>query len=217
MTRWIIAIVVGLLILCEMLFSVPDLFAQDPGGPYEQLSPGNQKAVRALFEAQRPDPPRGTRPMTLDEIAAQKQGGQGWGRVFDGMRSRGLVDAKNFGQVVSSYNHRHQIPSHGTSHGQITSGANRTSNVRGDAGGRPVQGGQDRRISSDTRGNGGRDRSQGISTSPDTSGQGRASASLAGARSQGGGSGVSGASTSGSMNGGGVRSQGQGHGQGRGK
>jgi hypothetical protein len=106
MTRWIIAIAVGLLMLCEMLFSVPDLFAQAPGGPFEQLSPGNQKAVRALFEAQRPDPPRGVKPLTLDDIAARKQSGEGWGRILDGMKSLGLVDAANFGQVVSDYNVR---------------------------------------------------------------------------------------------------------------
>jgi hypothetical protein len=106
MTRWIIAIAVGLLMLCEMLFSVPDLFAQAPGGPFDQMSAGNQKAVRALFEAQRPDPPRGVRPLTLDEIAARKQSGEGWGRILDGMKSQGLVDAENFGQVVSDYNFR---------------------------------------------------------------------------------------------------------------
>jgi len=59
MTRWIVAAAVGLLMLCEMLFNVPDLFAQAPGGAFDQLSPGNQKAARALFEAQRSDLPRG--------------------------------------------------------------------------------------------------------------------------------------------------------------
>ena len=126
MTRWIIAAAVGLLMLCEMLFSVPDLFA----GAFDELSPGNQKAVRALFEAQRPLPPPGTRRLTLDEIAARKQGGQGWGRIFDDMKSRGLVDAKNFGQVVSSFNHRHHLSSAGT----VTTAANRTAGIRRDSG-----------------------------------------------------------------------------------
>ena len=126
MTRWIIAAVVGLLMLCEMLFSVPDLFA----GAFDELSPGNQKAVRSLFEAQRSDPPPGTRRLTLDEIAARKRGGEGWGRIFAGMKSRGLVEAKNFGQVVSSFNHRHHVSSAGT----LTTGANRTVSIRRDSG-----------------------------------------------------------------------------------
>jgi hypothetical protein len=110
MTRWIVAATVGLLMLCEILFSVSTVLA----GTFDELSPGNQKAVRALFEAQRSDPPPGTRRLTLDEIAARKQNGQGWGRIFGDMKSRGLVDAKNFGQVVSSFNHRHHLSSAST-------------------------------------------------------------------------------------------------------
>jgi len=126
MTRWIVAATVGLLMLCEMLFSVSTVFA----GAFDELSPGNQKAVRALFEAQRSDPPPGTRRLTLDEIAARKQNGQGWGRIFGDMKSRGLVDAKNFGQVVSSFNHRHHL----SSASAMTTGANRTVGIRRDAG-----------------------------------------------------------------------------------
>jgi hypothetical protein len=107
------------------LFSVSTVFA----GAFDELSPGNQKAVRALFEAQRSDPPPGTRRLTLDEIAARKQNGQGWGRIFGDMKSRGLVDAKNFGQVVSSFNHRHHLSSTST----MTTGANRTVGIRRDA------------------------------------------------------------------------------------
>ena len=126
MTRWIVAATVGLLMLCEMLFSVSTVFA----GAFDELSPGNQKAVRALFEAQRPDPPPGTSRLTLDEIAARKQHGQGWGRIFGDMKSRGLVDAKNFGQVVSRFNHRHHI----SSASAVATGANRTVGIRRDAG-----------------------------------------------------------------------------------
>jgi hypothetical protein len=125
MARWIVAATVGLLMLCEMLFSVSTVFAS----AFDELSPGNQKAVRALFEAQRPDPPPGTSRLTLDEIAARKQHGQGWGRIFGDMKSRGLVDAKNFGQVVSRFNHRHHISS-----------ANRTAGIGRDAGGRANHG-----------------------------------------------------------------------------
>jgi len=125
MTRWIIATAVGLLMLCEMLLSVSNVFA----GPFAELPPGNQKAVRALFEAQRSDPPPGTRRLTMDEIAARKQNGQGWGRIFDDMKSRGLVDAKNFGQVVSRFDHRHHL----SSDSRVTTGANRTVGIRRDA------------------------------------------------------------------------------------
>lgn len=108
MTPWIVAITVGLLMLCEMVFSVPFLFAQVPGGPFDLMSPGNQKGARALYEAQKPDLPPGKKPLTLDEIAARKQGGAGWVRVFQSMKSHGLIDAANFGQVVDSYDRRGQ-------------------------------------------------------------------------------------------------------------
>jgi hypothetical protein len=154
MARWIIAIALGVLMLCEMLFNVPDLFAQAPGGAFDQLSPGNQKAARALFEAQRSDLSP-VRALTLDEIAARKQSGEGWGRVFDGMKSRGLVDAKNFGQVVSSYNHRHRI----SPGGPVTTAANRTVVVRRDSGVRVGPGDHDKRaVSAGTARNDGRGR-----------------------------------------------------------
>ena len=109
MTRWIAAISVGLLMLCEMLFSVPLLFAQAPGGPFGQMSPGNQKGARALHEAQRPDLPPGKKPLTLDEIAVRKQSGEGWARIFQGMKSQGLIDADDFRQVVINYDSHRQI------------------------------------------------------------------------------------------------------------
>src|SRR5262245_13391301 len=89
MTRGIIVILAGLLLLCEMVFSVSTALAQAPGGAFQQLSAGNQKAARALHEAQRPDLRPASR-LTLDEIAARKQNGQGWTRIFDGMKSQGL-------------------------------------------------------------------------------------------------------------------------------
>jgi hypothetical protein len=113
MTRWIVAFVLGMLMLCEMIFSVPGIFAQSTGGPFEQLSPGNQKGARALFEAQKSDPRQGTKPLTLDEIATRRHNGEGWARVFDAMKSQGLVEEKNFGQVVSNYDQRRQVSSSG--------------------------------------------------------------------------------------------------------
>src|SRR5258706_3988720 len=71
MTRWIIAIGVGLLMVCDVLLAVPQVFAQAPGGPFDRLSPGNQKIARSLFEAQPSRVPPGTRPLTLDQIAAR--------------------------------------------------------------------------------------------------------------------------------------------------
>jgi hypothetical protein len=109
MTRWIVAIAVGLLMLCEMMLSVPLLFAQAPGGSFEQMSPGNQKGARALYEAQKPDLPPGKKPLTLDEIAARKQSGEGWTRIFQGMKSQGLIHADNFAQVVVAYDGHRQV------------------------------------------------------------------------------------------------------------
>jgi len=97
--------------------------------PYESLSPGNQKIVRALYEAQQTtQPPAGTEgapsatnpsgtstePLTLDEIAAMKQSGQGWGQVFKEMKAQGLVQEKNLGQAVSQYHRKHPAQISGT-------------------------------------------------------------------------------------------------------
>jgi hypothetical protein len=69
-------------------------------GSFQSLSPGQQKIARALFEAQQPSA-SGRAPLSLDQIAARKEG-TGWGEVFKQMKSEGLVgDAKNLGQVVS--------------------------------------------------------------------------------------------------------------------
>ena len=80
---------------------------QTPGlvdGAYERLSSGNQKIARALFDAQAivavPTPAGAARTLTLDEIAAQKRTGTTWGQVFSAMKSRGLVWAKDLGQLV---------------------------------------------------------------------------------------------------------------------
>ena len=93
-----------------------------PEGTYSRLSAGNQKIALALFDAQQahvmpagnggstgattPAPSATTpsaKPMTLDQIAAQKQGGHAWGEIFQTMRDQGLVQEKNLGQVVSKY------------------------------------------------------------------------------------------------------------------
>ncbi len=50
-----------------------------PGGAFEQLSPGNQKIARAIFESQQfsPTSPTAPKPLSLDQIAGLKQSGRG--------------------------------------------------------------------------------------------------------------------------------------------
>ena len=81
------------------------VYAQKPAstttGAFDKLSIGNQKVASALFQAQSGST---STPLTLDEIAAKKQSGKGWGEVFKGTQAQGLVQEKNLGQVVSKYN-----------------------------------------------------------------------------------------------------------------
>jgi len=95
----------------------------NPSGSFQSLSPGNQKIVRALFEAQQPTA-KGPAPLSLNQIAASK-GSAGWGEVFKQMKSEGLVNAKNLGQVVSNYEHttiHTQGGVHGTTPVVVTNG-----------------------------------------------------------------------------------------------
>jgi len=69
-----------------------------PGGPFSQLSPGNQRIALALFNAQ----VEGPSSLTVDQIAELKQT-LGWGEIFQLMQSQDLIkdEKKNLGQVVS--------------------------------------------------------------------------------------------------------------------
>ena len=69
-------------------------------GAFQNLSPGGQRIAQSLYNAQ--NPPAGTTRLTLDQIATMK-GREGWGRVFKEMKTDGLVQAKNLGQVVSGH------------------------------------------------------------------------------------------------------------------
>jgi hypothetical protein len=90
-------------------------------GAFDRLSPGNQKIARSLFGAQsRTTLPPGAHPLTLDQIAAAKQRGEGWGNVFKDMKARGLVGDKNLGQVVSRFERRH-----GPARGPVTTASGR--------------------------------------------------------------------------------------------
>jgi hypothetical protein len=82
--------------------------AASVGSPYTHLSPGNQKMARALHEAQ-PAAPAGTRRLTLEDIAAQKQHGTGWNQVFRAMKSQGLIAEKTLAEVVTNYKNRHRL------------------------------------------------------------------------------------------------------------
>ena len=84
-------------------------------GAFDKLSPGNQKIAQALFDAQKASgaPPRSR--LSLDDIAAMKLNGQGWGNVFKELKAKGLVAEKNLGQVVSKY----QRQQRGTTPGRV--------------------------------------------------------------------------------------------------
>lgn len=67
---------------------------------YEQLSPGNQMIVNALYVAQQP--PQDASPLSREDLASIKSGG--WGKTFKEMKDAGYYpNYKNFGHVVSSY------------------------------------------------------------------------------------------------------------------
>jgi hypothetical protein len=103
-------------------------------GAYANLSPGNQKIAQALYKAQTTSTTgtstgTGTAPttLTLDEIATMKTGGQGWGQVFHQMKSQGLVQDKNLGQVISRGNHTGKTG--GATSTMVTTGSGRTTEV----------------------------------------------------------------------------------------
>lgn len=80
-------------------------------GAFDSLSSGNQMIARSLMDAQ-VVPADGSDIWTLDQIAAAKSG-TGWGNVFKQMQSEGLIDAKNLGQVVSTYARNTHTPTPG--------------------------------------------------------------------------------------------------------
>jgi hypothetical protein len=95
-------------------------------GTFSGLSPGNQNIARALFNAQHPAP-NGPQPLSLNQIAALKDH-EGWGEVFKQMKAEGLVQEKNLGEVVSSYQHQRHDGHANSSSGRtiVTTGNGRT-------------------------------------------------------------------------------------------
>ena len=65
-------------------------------GPFQDLSPGNQRIARGLFEAQFASRPNR---FTLNQIAIRKLSGQGWGRIVQDMKARGLVSSRHPGEI----------------------------------------------------------------------------------------------------------------------
>lgn len=107
-------------------------------GAFDKLSPGNQKIAQALYEAQQSNAQTTgststtSKTYTLDDIAAMKQSGKGWGVVFKDMKAQGKLpaDVKNLGQLVSG---RYQAQSTTSSGTTITTGSGR-SQVVGNSG-----------------------------------------------------------------------------------
>ena len=91
------------------------------------LSLGNQKIARALFEAQKVN---GETPaLSLEEIAALKKAGLGWGQILKKMKDDGLLEERNLGQVVSKYQHRQKEI--GTATGSTLAGSHKAGNTQG--------------------------------------------------------------------------------------
>lgn len=159
-----------------------------PGGAFEQLSPGNQKIARAIFESQQfsTSSPTAPKPLSLDQIARLKQSGRGWGVVYKDLQAKGLVTDRNLGQAVSRFNHEQK--SAGPTSVEITTGSGKTVSV-GSAGHSGSVGSSRRSFSGD-------DDEHGNVTASGHSGQGNSS-------SGGGGNGATSARGGGASHGGG--------------
>jgi hypothetical protein len=71
-------------------------------GPFQDLSPGSQQIARVIFEAQSASRPKR---FTLNQIAIRRLSGQGWGRIVQDMRARGLVADKNLSELALASEH----------------------------------------------------------------------------------------------------------------
>jgi len=87
-----------------VMTSSPSASSATMTGAFQSLSPGNQKIANALFAAQ-PHTTTGPPRLSRDQIAALN-GSEGWGQVFSQMKTEGLLQAKNLGQVVSHSEHQ---------------------------------------------------------------------------------------------------------------
>jgi hypothetical protein len=80
------------------------LAATPSQGAFESLSAAHQKTARRLYEAQRWNPSARLK-LTLEQIAARRQSGQGWGEIFNIMKARGLVKERRIGELLASDAH----------------------------------------------------------------------------------------------------------------
>jgi hypothetical protein len=127
-----------------MILAVATAAAAQTTGTFDKLSPGNQKIARGLYEAQQTrietsGSTSGTtsgsssttaKTYSLDDIAAMKQSGKGWGVIFKEMQAKGYYPgAKNLGQVVSGKYHSHS----GTTGGTTITSASGKSQVVGNS------------------------------------------------------------------------------------
>lgn len=121
MKRWIAAGLSGIVMAAGVAAaqtttsatSAPTATSTANAGAFGRLSPGDQKIARALFDAQVGSATPGTTKLSLDDIAALKGSGKGWGVVFQDMKARGLIEARNLGQVVSQANHEARVRADG--------------------------------------------------------------------------------------------------------
>lgn len=101
-------------------------------GAYKELSPGGRKIADSLFDAQSIGP-EGKQAWSLDQIATAKQDGRGWGEIFKQIKSDGLTDARNLGQLVSGRHHLNQTATAtaGSREAAATKGSGRSSSAGG--------------------------------------------------------------------------------------
>jgi hypothetical protein len=77
-------------------------------GAYEKLLFADRRTAWALYAAQEQalaagNSPAGVEQLSLDNIAAMKQGGLVWSLVFDEMKAQGLIQENNLGLVLRKY------------------------------------------------------------------------------------------------------------------
>ncbi len=96
---------------------------------FASLSTGNQKIVNAIHDAQTSAEGSETY-MSLNDISATKDSG-GWGKTYNQMYADGLVEYRNLGQAISSYNHANKPPSSSPSTTVITTASGRQITVGG--------------------------------------------------------------------------------------
>jgi hypothetical protein len=116
-------------------------------GSFETLSSGNKDIASALYDANL-DAQLTTQDganlteFTLDDIAAMKGGGMGWGQIFEQMQAEGYIgsDVKNLGQLISGYKHQQHGVTTGTdmvitngAGGQVVVGNSNSSKNKGSA------------------------------------------------------------------------------------